>query len=517
MVTKKIINFKNLENFLINDPILDWLDLYGNLYSYKKDKIIVNNFIIDKSIDFKVKSIKKILANLNINFFYSNRKTIIYNNYLNKDFYYNLLIRYSIYETQIDLLLSKKFVKKLYNLDIDSKSYCMIKFAYFSGKIKKNNELSGDKRHLLLKYRIFYDYNLISNYYNISPKIIIVFRNIKLSEENYVIYDINTEFNFLKKNISSAKKWYKFILLNGSTINLDSKEKKIELYPNMKNLNDNPWKNAKEIIANRYKEITLIWNMSYNDRNLIIKKYNVNSWDKIELNMINKSEKKKQIIHGIININKGNDITNLNFKNIRKNTEDKEIFVDYELLNNLFTEDIKFINGDTFVFMIGALFIDRKKSTLKYKYYLVENIFTKFEKKIFNDLVYDIKQFSNNKSIPVYHWGDIENSVYKNIKKKYNIDYSINFVDLNKIIKNENIFIKSSFNYSLKSVGKALIDNNIIKSSWKSNVSDGFEAMVNYYDFLKKKENLHSILTDLMKYNYADVKIIQEIKDWINK
>tara|TARA_Y100000385_G_scaffold291903_1_gene373751 strand:- start:7072 stop:8616 length:1545 start_codon:yes stop_codon:yes gene_type:complete len=514
-MVRKVINFKNLENYLINDPILDWLDLYGNLYSYEKDKIIEDNFILKKSIDFKGNSIKELLTNLNIKFLYSNRKTIIYNNYLNKDFYYNLLIRYFNYETQIDLLLSSKFVKKLYDLDINDKSYCMIKFAYFTGKVKKNNILSNDKRHLLLKYRIFYDYNLVSRYHNISPKIIIVFRNIKLSKENYIIYDINTDFSFLKKNISLAKKWYKFLLLHGSSINLDSKEKKIELYPNMKNLNDNSWRRAKEIIANKYNEITLIWNMSYKDRNFIIEKYNVDSWDKIELDMINKSEKKKKIIYGIININKGTDLTNFDSKNIIKRSEDKEIFVDYELLNNIFTEDINFIE-DTFVFMIGALFIDRKNGTLKYKYYLVENISTKFEKKIFNDLVYDIKQFSNNISISVYHWGDIESIIYKNIKKKYNIDYSINFIDLNKIIKNENIFIKSCFNYSLKSVGKALITNNIIKSSWKSNVSDGFEAMIEYYNILKKKDLLNG-LCDLVKYNYADVKILQEIKDWIYK
>jgi len=40
--------------------------------------------------------------------------------------------------------------------------------------------------------------------------------------------------------------------------------------------------------------------------------------------------------------------------------------------------------------------------------------------------------------------------------------------------------------------------------------------MIEYYNILKKKDLLNG-LCDLVKYNYADVKILQEIKDWIYK
>lgn len=512
-----VITFDNLKNYIVNDPILDWLNLYGEKNSYKKDSTInYFNFLLKKSIEFKVESLKNLLSKIGIVYSFINKKTIIYKNNLNKDFYTNLFVVNNNFQTTIDMVLSEKIAKNLFNISNNLNKYYIVKFAYFTGKCNKYGILSNNHKHILLKYRIHFDYNLIkSKEYDISPNIIIIFKNIKNSNKNWIIYNISQDTALSYKNtLKKSIKWYKFISTKGDKINLNEKNIKIlKLYPNMKNTNDYPWSNSKMIIAKKYKEITLIWNLNYNDRNNIIKNYNINTWDKLEINMINKSTKKKKIIEGIISINKS-PISTINY--IINNddilpTFNKEIYIDYEVLTNIFMED--FNMKSNFVFMIGALFVDNIKSSFKFRYYLVEDISNKSEKKIFVNLIKDIINFSENKLIPVFHWGDIENYIYKNIKIKYNIQYNIKFIDLNRIFKNNNIYIKGCFNYSLKNIGNALFNNNIIQTKWDSNISNGIEAMLEYYYVYKKNYNENII--DIIRYNYVDVKILQEINSWL--
>ena len=512
-----VITFNNLKNYIINDPILDWLDIYGEKNSYKKDsKINYFNFLLKKSNEFKIDSLENLLSKIGIKYSFINKKTIIYKNNLNKDFYTNLFIINNNLQTTIDLILSEKIAKNLFKISNNCNKYYIVKFAYFTAKCNKYGILSNNHKHILLKYRIHFDYNLIkSKNYNISPNIIIIFKNIKNSNKNWIIYNISQDnILYYKNTLKKSIKWYKFITAKGDKINLNEKNiRLLKLYPNMKNTNDYPWSNSKMIIAKKYKEITLIWNLNYKDRNDIIKNYNINTWDKLEVNMINKSTEKKKIIEGIININKS-PISTINY-NINKNdllsNFDKEIYIDYEVLTEIFIED--FNMKSNFVFMIGALFVDNKKSSFKFRYYLVENISNKSEKKIFNNLIQDIIIFTENKQIPVYHWGDIENYIYKNIKTKYNIKYNIKFIDLNRILKKNNIYIKDCFNYSLKNVGNALYNNNIIQTRWDSNISNGIEAMLEYYYVYKKDYNENII--DIIRYNYVDVKILHEINSWL--
>lgn len=513
------IIFNNLKNYIKNDPILDWLDLYGEKNLYKKDnKVNYFNFLLKKSNEFRINSLEDLLSKIGIKYSFINKKTIIYKNNLNKDFYTNLFVINNNIQTTIDFVISEKIAKNLFRISNNSNKYYVVKFAYFTGKCNKYGKLSNNHKHILLKYNIHFDYNLIKNKnYNISSNIIIIFKNIKNSSKNWIIYNINQDNTLYYKNtLKKSIKWYKFISTKGDKINLNERNiKLLKLYPNMKNTNDYPWSNSKMIIAKKFKEITLIWNLNYKDRNNIIKNYNINTWDKLKINMINKSTEKKKIIEGIININKSpKSIVNYSISNNELlSTFDREIYLDFEVLTDIFIEDFNMKNN--YVFMIGALFLDNKISSFKFRYYLVEDISNKFEKKIFNNLIKDIINFSENKQIPVYHWGDIENYIYNNIKTKYNLldNDNIKFIDLNRIFKKNNIFIKGCFNYSLKNVGNALFNNNIIQTKWDSSISNGIEAMLEYYYVYKK--NYNENIANIIRYNYVDVKILQEINSWL--
>ena len=54
-------------------------------------------------------------------------------------------------------------------------------------------------------------------------------------------------------------------------ITINDKPSRKELYPNM-NIKDSEWENEKLRLANRIKEITLVWNITYEERCLFSSK-----------------------------------------------------------------------------------------------------------------------------------------------------------------------------------------------------------------------------------------------------
>ena len=141
------------------------------------------------------------------------------------------------------------------------------------------------------------------------------------------------------------------------------------------------------------------------------------------------------------------------------------------------------VNTDQFTFLIGAIFVNNYTRNIKYKYYLVNNITLQEEKRIFQEFITDVNVYSklSNSKIPIFHWGHIENSTFNKIKTKHLINHRLNFIDLNTQFKKAHIFIRGAFNYSLKSVGKALYKQLLIKTKWEEDIGNGLDAMVEYY------------------------------------
>ena len=116
----------------------------------------------------------------------------------------------------------------------------------------------------------------------------------------------------------------------------------IELYPNM-NYKNTEYEEEKKKIAEKIKEITLIWNITYNERCDLVKK-NVKTWDNIYLitNLYDlKDTNTKHIQEKIIHMNIQEDIIIQPRKNISDKflsaikPSDNEYILDIESLIHL--------------------------------------------------------------------------------------------------------------------------------------------------------------------------------------
>uniref|UniRef100_A0A6C0LWI1 YprB ribonuclease H-like domain-containing protein n=1 Tax=viral metagenome TaxID=1070528 RepID=A0A6C0LWI1_9ZZZZ len=516
-----IIHFNQLINFIKKDPILDWLEVYGKDRNFKKDKSMYFDYILQKSQEFKKIQINKILKQLkNVESFpnttnYYSKSHLLKNIFINSNF----IGKYKL-SCKIHILLKGFLVNKLFNIQVDEKKYFQIHIAYITGKLKKNKLLANDQKHLLLKTKLYYNYKILKNLkINISSKTIIIFRNLKNSNSNWKLYDLKKSEvkHLLKKSILWKLKLQKAIKKNKLTPYIYK-----QLLPNMKNKNDYPWSTAKRKIAEKTNEITQIWNLNLDDKKFLLKKYGVTNWLNIQKHMLEFKKNKQDQIYNIIDINRSinskfiiNNKKNIDSHIVHKNY--LEIYLDLETLSNVFFKK----NLDQFTFLIGAIFINNYTKTTKYKYYLVESICEKEEKRIFHEFITDVNVYSklSNGKIPIFHWGHIEQSTFSKIKIKHNIDHCLNFIDLNIQFKKSDIFIRGAFNYSLKSIGKALFNQQLIHTKWEEDIGNGLDAMVEYYMLKDIKDNntKNNRLQQIIEYNYIDVKVLKDIVDWIRR
>ena len=85
---------------------------------------------------------------------------------------------------------------------------------------------------------------------------------------------------------------------------------------------------------------------------------------------------------------------------------------------------------------------------------------------------------------------------------------NINFYDLYKFFKDNEIVVKGSFNYGLKSIANALYKHNLIKTNWIGDM-DGLQASL--YGWLELTEGDTSKIEDTIYYNEVDCKVLYEI------
>jgi hypothetical protein len=92
--------------------------------------------------------------------------------------------------------------------------------------------------------------------------------------------------------------------------------------------------------------------------------------------------------------------------------------------------------------------------------------------------------------------------------------------DLLNIFLDEEIVLKGSYDYKLKSVGRALHSLGYITKNWdaKSNVQDGFLAAQeakNIYSSFHTRLQRNNRLSDLLFYNRVDTEILSEFINFL--
>jgi hypothetical protein len=332
------------------------------------------------------------------------------------------------------------------------------------------------------------------------------YTTISINKLGLVIFDTN-----ISTKVKNACNWIRDLRKNGSKWTLTPFPSKTELYPNMKN-HDNTYINLKKKYADIYKEITCVWNCSYEARNIAHSK-NIVSYTDPRCNssiMGYKNTKTSETIDKILDINRQTEYdmipNKITFDRDNWDTNDLEIYMDYETV---------MINNNNYIFMIGIGY--NINDIFYYKEFVMKEINDMEELNTFiefHSYVLNLANSLNKEKIRLFHWSCAEPCLYTKFKIKHKLpdtyDTKMCFYDLSKVFIN-NVVVKGALSYSLKSIAKALYNMGYIKTIWPTDNTcmDGLNALIlaiNYYD-----NNDINIMKDITRYNEADCKTLSEI------
>lgn len=517
----------------MNDPIIDYFEMNKDNYD-KDNESSYKRYILNETNKYREKFLNKIIeiSELNIKKELTINETIekIKNNYpliingklLNKKD--NLIIN-------CDIIIKNKLFRKLFpkiinipfHLILKRDDYLLINLTYstvnFSIDLKNIN---NDNLIFYKKCKLYEFQKIFNQYTNDNSKCFIMakeykYKNIILEKKDFIGY-ITKDEKIIQK-IKNAKKWIQYFHNNFKELRIYPEPSCNELYPNMNN-HESEWENEKKKLAEEIKEITLIWNISYEQRCDLINN-NIKCWDNPKLLKELKETKNKNIQEKIIHINKQNDILispriniSQKFKNIleKKKCEiffDIESFLSFDEKNGLF-DDIHPIK-EPILAIIGLLYKNN------YKDFTIDDFSIKSEEKIINEFIKYLHYISKDEIIYIYHWGHAEMNYFNYIYKNYSyLEFpKLELINILDYFRTEPIIIQGIFNFGLKSIGNALYKHKLIQTTWNKN-DNGLETMINFKEICKNNNKNIPLkryieIKDIIEYNNIDCQVLYEI------
>ena len=158
--------------------------------------------------------------------------------------------------------------------------------------------------------------------------------------------------------------WYRRVQSEGANWDVFPSPTRPELWPNCKNDKSYPWANAKSEIGKKLKDLTTLWQVGLKQRE-IAHSNRIFLRDDVDLNPQTlgiTTEKKSKIVKALIDINRDSNLQKTSPSKMErdigywKEKPKLEFFVDFETVNNIDDDFSKFPypNSEAQIFMIGC-------------------------------------------------------------------------------------------------------------------------------------------------------------------
>tara|TARA_Y100001935_G_scaffold255363_2_gene267963 strand:+ start:3464 stop:5101 length:1638 start_codon:yes stop_codon:yes gene_type:complete len=524
-----------LRNHILKDPIIDWFNINESLNKkYKRDtNTFYKDFILKEWEEYKHNFFKTLKQKANkeipINTSIEKTQEMIREKYpliLGAHLLYKDMVVYCDIVIDINLFVTIFPKIKNYPLHLIKNKYILINLSYSTLNLKNDLKESLNEGVLPYKKCVLYGFSkCIESFEGYKPHTFIIgkeyyYKKTQLPNDEFISYVKHDE-NIINKFIN-AYQWICLLRDEFNTLKIEDTPSHKELYPNMNN-KESEWESEKLRIANKIKEITLVWNITYDERCNLHEK-NIYCWDDPKLLTELKESKKKTIQERMIHMNKNDDILIYPRKNV--STPLREVLQEKET-SNIFFDVESFLTIDEKVD-----FFNKKNKKYNNPILAIIGFFYKNNFYDFTIQKYDVEQekiivqhfanklwtiYKNYGRINVFHWGHAECKYMEYIHKLYP---SISFpeyilVDLLDHFRLEPIIVQGVFQFGLKSIGKALYNNGLIETTWEDSNDNGLDAMIKFKGICKKSKNIplkrYLEIKEIIDYNRVDCKVLQEI------
>lgn len=505
---KERVPVNRFDNFLQDDPILDWLEFHAGKHKWTRRKDMFISALSQLGLEFRLDVINSMIDVANekgvnyciLNPSINNLLSIYKNNLLLKLPYdLNVLEETQqmmdkgmgiIFMGQLSRKINKHYLWDTFEMIIRKDVFKMIFTDVLFEGAPILEEL--DYIPMKLKYTTL-DYRANSSFLKSKHKLDMTKMGLISTS---LIFDRHGQHGVIPKhnNVDVFKNglaWFKEI----ETTQLK------DLYPNMNNDRDGQWRHAKNEIAESIEELTQISYMNYENR------------EELHSQGITKiSQLLPEHLEGLKNAKQiGQHISKelyLPPLPVPEETPEMEIFMDFESVSSIFADE-------GLIFMMGVILKPRDGDS-EYCKFIVDNLEKVSEKKMLNEGFKYIKSKTRGMTnVPIYHWGNAERSLLKTAEKE--VPSNMYMIDLHNHFKNEGATIPGCYGFGLKDVANTLHNMGLVQSIWLNDIN-GSMAMVMAHHIQHKcaitggefKEDPR--IVKISEYNYVDCQVLLEIR-----
>ena len=528
-------SFHHLKNHICRDPIADWFELQ-DIYTRdepstfhtelgKQKKTYIANFVDHFRYTHSTIFYENLDSKHTLQFIKGKKDCILYNcELIHKE--YNLCVKPT-------LIFSRSTFQEIFSaVTLDLPEYIVIDILF------KNLHLNVEGNDLLNQGSMYYHKCkmwIASSCVSSLVKGITsgYFFGKEYRQKDKVLPKRETIGHFqldecYQTSIRDALKWLKRLHTHRKDWILLPQPSVKELYPNM-NQKDGVWLTEKKRVAEEIQEITLVWNITYEKRCILVEK-GITRWsDPILLSQIYpykvKDNKRQLVQEQMIHINSQSELK-ISPRKLKKpefikvvKDQSNSIILDIESTSNLketesYFEDLETIEKPR-ICIIGTILNNEE---LVFKDFTIRYLTNEEEEIIIKHWVSFLNKRFKDKIIKIYHWGQAEESYLTYMKTKYpKISYpNFQMINLLNYFREEPITIQGCFGYGLKEIVKQLYNLQLIETKWEEDVS-GLDAMT---QIMKTSEEalLKNIplkrFTEIKKmitYNYYDCRVIVDL------
>ena len=344
---------------------------------------------------------------------------------------------------------------------------------------------------------------------------------INLNKDLDVRSKTKTEEKIFSIEVRKALNWLKEMYANGESWNLLVPSRD-ELRPNMKNKEDYPWHGVKSVLAKQQDGLSDRPGFSHEDSIAISQKRKTVEQHVSEI----KNSKKRRLMEVMNDVRTDDEADEAEIQMIRMHPaitetyEKMNIYVDFEYISGCeFTFDPDY---RTHLYLIGMGY--ELNGKFKYENFMVNSLTDVEEKRIIKQWISRIRTISQNRQPQLIHWSKAEPGHFRTLKEVLQIRGTFDWQDLMKLFENCPAFLKENCgvlkNSKLKTVAKAMKKQGHIKSDWDDEMTSGMEAnMVIIGGINSKLTKFMDFpgIDKLIHYNMIDCATLYEIVKYLRQ
>ena len=298
------------------------------------------------------------------------------------------------------------------------------------------------------------------------------------------------------KQADAAVAWVRRVRKEGAGWHVLPEPSVPELYPNATADGDFPWHTAKSQIADELEELTLLWKVGADKRDTAVSK-GIKRWTEPRASaraLGVTGEKTGPTLQAMIDVNRDGTGAVVLPGHVTAAEADwrrvpvMEFYVDFETVSNLKDDLTRFPeqNGQPLIYMIGCGHIHEGEWV--FKTFCTDHLTEADEAKAIDAWLQhmaDASRAAGERKASVIHWSFAEpvnyETAYDSARKRHPEKGwpELHWFDLwDKIFRPQPVVVRGALGFGLKAVARALHSHGLIETSWGDSKVDGLGAMV---------------------------------------